>query len=934
MRPLKLEVSAFGPYAGVERLDFEKLGKGGIFLVTGDTGAGKTTLFDALSFALYGQLSGGVRGVDTVRSDYAGPETETYVELTFEHRDEVYTIRRSPQYKRPYKRGGKEGQMTTHPATASLTLPDGRVREKIGEVDEEIRQRLSMSAEQFRQIAMIAQGRFTELLNTPGAQRSGVLRQIFGTDACRELQERLKELSGRAGSDAEDKNKELRSLFDKLELAQGPQQQALEELRRDEKSVYRCAEVLALAEEQCEQDAADCERLRGELAQLDEQGRMLAKGLEQARQREEQQKALAAAHEKLQALHARKEQETQLHAALAELSQKSGELLVQIQKQREAMADYQKLESQREQLLQMKQQKETLEKRQIQLQTEQRQREEEQKQLQKQSTGLEAALNQLHQSENLRQKLDSLLNRAREVYSIWNEVGKLEAEVAAKRQAFDKAAEECLQVQLRYSRMEDLFWRNQAGEIAEKLQPNTPCPVCGSLHHPNLAQKAAEAPSKEYLDSCADEAKNAAEARENAMRALTGIKTIRDERKKSFLEGVQKVLAEESSDPLPTEPQEAAVRLAAAGKSLRSRWQTAEAACKDQKEAVERCSRAARQLETLEGVLQKVRAELETKNQQLGELSQQYTAVEAVHKTLAQNLPCASRSEAEVQLQKLVDQKADLDRQVQKGSERWENYKSELRSQQDLLAHLEQQKIEAPAGESRQQLEQKMMQNGQQHEQLQDSLLRQNARLTGNRRTADAIRKVQQESDAARERAAVAKLLSSTAGGTLTNGMGKLQFEQYVLTYYFRSAVDAANRRLVGMTGGQYELRCHGDAEGRGQSALDLDVMDHYTGRVRSVKSLSGGESFQAALALALGMSDCISSFAGGVRADTLFVDEGFGTLDDQSLENAISTLQSLAEGDKLVGIISHVPQLRDRVEKQVVIKKTTSGSHLTVKEL
>lgn len=933
MRPLKLELSAFGPYAGVEHLDFEKLGRGGIFLVTGDTGAGKTTLFDAISFALYGQLSGGVRGVDTVRSDYASPDTETYVELTFEHRDEIYTIRRSPQYKRPYKRGGKEGQMTTHAATASLTLPDGRVREKIGEVDEEIRQKLSMSAEQFRQIAMIAQGRFTELLNTPGAQRSSVLRQIFGTDACQELQGRLKELSDRASDEAEDKNKELRSLFQKLELADGPQQ-TLEELRRDEKSVYRCDEVLDLTEKQCAQDETDCAELNGELTRLEERGRILTAELEKARQQQEHQKTLAAARQKLETLLACKEQESQNHAALAQLSEESQNLLVKIQKQRETMADYEKLESGRIRLEKLKAQEAKLAEQQLRLQTDQQQKEKTHKQLQMQSAGLEEALTKRSRAENLHKELQDLLVRAREVYGLWKKASKMENEITAKQQVFLQAADACVEAQQEHTRISDLFWRSQAGEMAQKLQPNTPCPVCGSLHHPQLAQKAAEAPTKEYLDLCAKKSDDATAAREAAGTELSSIKGTYNEKLQAFLGQAQEILAQASEDAVPENAKEAAARLVQAGKNLGSRCEQAKKEREECRAAAEQCSQAARQVQLLDEQLRSMRAELEQKTQQLAELRQDLTAAEALQKSLAENLPCAFRSEAEAILQTMQSKKAELDNTIRKGSDRWENYKSSLRSQQDLVAHLEQQKMDAPQETDREKLEQELLQNGDRRQQLQNRLLHQNARLCSNRRNAQAIRKVQAEGAAARERASVAKLLHDTANGKLTNGMGKLQFEQYVLTYYFRSAVDAANRRLVGMTGGQYELLCHGGAEGRGQSALDLDVMDHYTGRVRSVKSLSGGESFQAALALALGMSDCISRFAGGVRADTLFVDEGFGTLDDQSLENAISTLQALAEGDKLVGIISHVPQLRDRVEKQVVIKKTTSGSHLTIKEL
>ena len=237
MRPLQLHLSAFGPYAGEERLELEKLGSGGLFLITGDTGAGKTTLFDAISYALFGQLSGGVRGLDTVRSDYAAPDRETFVELTFRHRGKEYTVRRTPQYQRPKKRG--EGQVV-QPATALFLAPGRPPVEKVGEVDAAVREQLGMDGDQFRQIAMIAQGQFTELLNAPGERRSAVLRQIFGTAGCRAVQDKLRAAAGEAARDAEQKTAALRQALEGFKLPQeGETARQLGERLKDEAAVWR-----------------------------------------------------------------------------------------------------------------------------------------------------------------------------------------------------------------------------------------------------------------------------------------------------------------------------------------------------------------------------------------------------------------------------------------------------------------------------------------------------------------------------------------------------------------------------------------------------------------------------------------------------------------------------------------------------------------------
>ena len=256
MRPLHLRLSAFGPYAGEETLELDKLGSSGLFLVTGDTGAGKTTLFDAISYALFGQLSGGVRSLDTVRSDYAEPDRETFVELTFLHRGKEYTVRRTPQYQRPKKRG--EGQVT-QAATALFLAPGRPPVEKVGEVDAAIRELLGMDGEQFRQIAMIAQGQFTELLNAPGERRSAVLRQIFGTAGCRTVQDKLRAAATEAARAVEQQDAALRQAFAAFKLPEeDTAARPLRDVLADEAAVWRCDEVLAQAAALCTADAAAC----------------------------------------------------------------------------------------------------------------------------------------------------------------------------------------------------------------------------------------------------------------------------------------------------------------------------------------------------------------------------------------------------------------------------------------------------------------------------------------------------------------------------------------------------------------------------------------------------------------------------------------------------------------------------------------------------
>ena len=317
MRPLHLRLSAFGPYAGEETLELDKLGSSGLFLITGDTGAGKTTLFDAVSYALFGQLSGGVRSLDTVRSDYTEPDRETFVELTFEHRGKEYTVRRTPQYQRPKKRG--EGQVT-QPATALFLAPGRPAVEKVGEVDTAIRQLLGMDGDQFRQIAMIAQGQFTELLNAPGERRSAVLRQIFGTAGCRAVQEKLRAAATEAARAVERQDAALRQAFAAFKLPEEEEAaRPLAEILKDEAAVWRCGEVLAQADALCAADEAACAAAEAQSKALDAEAEAAAAKLEAARQAAALHAAAEKAARQLAELEGQREEKDRQHAALSEV---------------------------------------------------------------------------------------------------------------------------------------------------------------------------------------------------------------------------------------------------------------------------------------------------------------------------------------------------------------------------------------------------------------------------------------------------------------------------------------------------------------------------------------------------------------------------------------------------------------------------------------
>ena len=932
MRPLHLRLSAFGPYAGEETLELDRLGSSGLFLITGDTGAGKTTLFDAVSYALFGQLSGGVRGLDTVRSDYAEPDRETFVELTFLHRGKEYTVRRTPQYQRPKKRG--EGQVT-QPATALFLAPGRPPVEKVGEVDAAVRQLLGMDGEQFRQIAMIAQGQFTELLNAPGERRSAVLRQIFGTGGCRAVQDKLRAAAAEAARDLERQDAALRQAFASFKLPEAAEEDAhpLREILEDETAVWRCDEILAGAAALCDADEAACAAAEAESRALDAEAQTAAADLEAARQAAALHTAAAGAARQLAELEGRKEQERQRHAALGEVRAALEQAELDARQQEARLPAYRRREEQR---ALRKQLEEALER----FQADRRAAAEEQKRLEEESARLaeqaKGAQEARQQEAAARARCEALALRLAQTDTALSAARRLRGAQQAAQEAaaaFAAAQERYTRAKGEYDAAEALFWQGQAGLLAANLAENVPCPVCGSLHHPAPAKQSAGAPDRAGLQRAKKELEALHASYQKSAEASGAAQAADEAARREFLRLAAAALAQ-WGEPAPDAPRQAALAL----KEVKTKGEAARAEAEAEAAAAKEAARAG---ERAEERLPACRGELEEKTErqkQLAEesagLASRLASARTLEEELGASLPFADEAEARRALEALREKAKSLSAQAEEGEKAWRAFGERLAAAQKLAAERKEDLSRAADPAEEQALAAALADVNIRRMALQSRWRALAARLAANRDAAARVKALAKQADAARRRARLADNLHRTAGGTLVGGLGKQQFEQYVLVAYFESAVAAANRRLAFMTGGQYQLLCHGAAQSRGQSALDLDVLDNYTGKRRSVRSLSGGETFQAALALALGLSDAIQQYAGGVQIDTLFVDEGFGSLDADSLENAVATLQSLADGRRLVGVISHVAELRQRLEKQVLITRTPRGSHMALREL
>lgn len=913
MRPIKLTVSAFGPYAGKNELDLEKLGKGGLYLITGDTGAGKTTIFDAITFALYGEASGSNRETDMLRSKYAAPDVPTFAELLFEYRGENYLIKRNPEYTRPKTKG--EGT-TTEKADAELHLPDGKLITGAKNVTKAVAEIMGIDRNQFSQIAMIAQGDFLKLLLASTEDRIKIFQKLFKTQLYSSIQDRLKAESNDLDSRYQKTADGIRQYIDGIEWSEDDDlKYETEKAKNGEMPV---SEVLSLVQELIERDEKADELLKEQRERAEKELTEITKKLTQADERkklrdsaEKSREKLAVETEKLSQLEGNLENERKREPEMAEIAQNISQLKARL-------SDYDELEEKKEQLDdaeskaeetagKLKKNRETAE---------------------NLKNDLESLINEGKLLENLGEerikaetKAESAKSQSKaleELSDLYSEMEQLKGELKDAQNDYLEKASDAEKKRRDYEEKHRAYLDEQAGIIAETLEEGQPCPVCGSVSHPKKAEKSQNAPTKEQLDRDKKTCEKAEKALSEASVKAGNLKISLDEKRKTFEKSFTEQLSSQDF-----ERAEETIKCAAEknGELLKQLENTLREIVKKEKRKAE---------------IQKLTAEKQEKYQKLdGEIREgenmaakyeaEKSALSSSVEQLYGKLQFKSKTEAEERIEELENcqkkytlaikaaEKAvsDCETEMAKLGAAIEEAENALKNGQDIdieslesrQGHFKQIKDEADT-------------------RLRDVI----SRLSANRSAAENISAKMEESVEIEAKWRWVKALSDTANGKLA-GKEKIMLETYIQMTYFDSIIERANTRLMVMTDGQYELKRRREAaNNRSKSGLDLDVIDHYNGSERSVKTLSGGESFKASLSLALGLADEIQSAAGGIKLDTMFVDEGFGSLDEQSLEQAIKALTSLADGERLVGIISHVSELKERIDRQIIVKKDRSG--------
>ncbi len=917
MRPLKLTIAGFGPYAGVQELDFEALGRSGLYLIAGDTGAGKTTIFDALTFALFGEASGGSRKSDMLRSKYARAEDPTYVELTFTYAGQTYTVRRNPTYDRINLKKKDATDLVEQKADAQLTLPDGSVVTKLKDVNRAVQEIIGLSREQFAQVCMISQGDFRRLLEADTETRKKIFKDIFGTGLYADLQTRLKDEASALDGQMTEARRSIRQYTEGMVCADNSDFNA--QVQKAKTDGLPTAELTELFENLLKEDRKLEDRLDEQVKAAEDAIKELEKqteAVEAYRQTKEnldklsdeerdQKKAWEAAKATLETAKVEK------NNTLPGLTEHLGKLRNQIplydelDEKNEAFQD-------KEKLLKIEQQKrDEAEKQKATLAEELSAFKDEQAKL-KDSDKDKAELDaQLQQCTDRKHALKALLDDFKNLH----EEQKTLADIQKDYLVLADAAKKRLQA---YDQMQRAFLNAQAGILAKDLQDGVPCPVCGSLEHPHPAELPAHAPTEDAVKQAKTFYDDAQSAAASASETAAGQKSKVEEKADALRKKSEELLPDTAEDQAEAAAQEQLHDCETQIKALNGKIETV-------KENIRSKEKLDEQIPQKEDALKAAEGDWTDADKQLGVLQAEHKTLADRIKELQQSLTFPDKSSAEQEIGKLQEQSEALEKALSDAQEQQTQTLEALGVTRGAIEQLQKQ-LETGADGDLDKLSAQLDVQKKQKKALEEQRQTVLTRIEVNGQARDKIDKQRGKLEELETQCTWLNALVRTATGTLP-GKAKIDLETYVQTTYFDRILERANLRLQKMSGGQYDLKRRRNADDlKSKSGLELDIIDHINATERSVNTLSGGEAFLASLALALGLSDEVQ-MSTGIHLDTLFVDEGFGSLDSEALSKAYQTLAGLTEGNRLVGIISHVAELKERIDRQIVVTKSPDGS-------
>ena len=933
MRPIELKMSAFGPFAGLTTLRLDALGTDGLYLITGDTGAGKTTIFDAIIYALYGEASGNIRTTDMLRSKYANADTATFVELTFVFKDKTYIVRRNPEYLRPSKRG--EGKFTKESAKAQLTMPDKEVITGLVSVNNKIIEIIGLNKNQFSQIAMLPQGEFMRLLLADTRQRIEIFREIFDTEPYLLLQDRIKKDANELYRLVSDYKKSMAQYVADVYCDENSEyNQALINIKND--SQMSIKEILDIIDKIIAQDKLCADEYDKAIISIDKEIDQLNSKLTIAIQTERIKDDYKSALTQLNKLTEEYENVYSIYKAECEKDSERNELSLNIEKSSEKLESYELLEKYKKDYGKKLDKINNITQ---DIHEDTNSLNECIKQIDNCKIEAEILKNTELEIEKLNSKISDIIKK-KEAVEYLKDV--FERKIKAVSQA-DEAKDRYMsafaayeEANNRYLKMEKAFFNEQAGIMAAALAEGEPCPVCGSVTHPVPAVAGDDAPTemqlKKYKIYVEDKSKECSE-----LSSQSGILSGQAESMNNMFCGSIVNFNTQWKEALDNSSDDETIRvdiiqlLADLGKIL-------DEAMLEKKNADENISKYNNLIKMLSDYEKKIEQFKDKINKSKNELAILSTQNENMQKQISQ-LEKELGNKDIMQAKKLINdmklKKVQLDKAYEAAKKQYDEYtiniktlKNRISDLQKQISHTDKQKtpdIDIPMYEKQLEDMKKDRLKLREKENIVD------IRIANNEKIYKSIERVNEKSEKSEKHYSWLRTLSDTVNGSLS-GKSRIKLETYVQMSFFDRIIMRANTRFMRLTDGQYELKRSDSKDNyKNQTGLELDIIDHYNGTIRSVKSLSGGEAFEASLSMALGMSDEIQSRSGGIQIDTMFIDEGFGSLDDESLSQAVKVLNSLSSSDRLIGIISHVSVLKDRIDKQIVVSKGKTGGSSAV---
>lgn len=926
MRPIKLVMCGFGPYADKTVVDFTLLGESGLYLITGDTGAGKTTIFDAISYALYGEASGQVREVKSLRSKYADDETESYVELEFEYRDEKYKIRRIPEYMRKAKRGDKLVVQKEEAELYFLTKDREPIINKKN-VNDAVTEIIGLDRGQFSQIAMIAQGDFMKVLLTGTDERSKILRKIFNTNEYLDLQEKLKRKKNELKFKYQDIEKSIKNYIASVQC--GNDENDKEKLKQiiDDNTFWKTEDINNFILELINKD-------KDLLKTLEKNKKEVNKNLEKINEtigktvnvlagmkniennENELAKVLEVMPKLLENYNLQKETEREREKLSTE---------IEIEKQKlesynELTKELESLHNRQENLIKLKN-KETKIKGDV-------------ENIENSILISEKRLEEIKECEVEFEKCQSSIKSVEDKINLYSNLKKLfkkyvevKDEHKSLKEKYVESVNEYNNASQNYESLMAKYMDAQAGMLGQNLKEGEPCPVCGSTSHPHITEVKDEIPSEKDLKN----AKNLRQKKEEKRSEISGNLRAKITEIDSLKERIDDVVNENPNEFAESIDENSFNILEENTKKLNDDIKNLNVKAKELSDFKE-------EKKTIEENLPKLKNELESKKTEIVEISnkiiEENTNIANANiriEELQSKLKYSSLKEAEEYISSLQDKRNRLIELFEKARDNYEEAKERKSGLENAIAALKNQ-FKNSKVEDLDELKEEKKQLQSMEKELGKSEKEVHSRLDMNKFANERIEKCMDEAVEVEDKLQVVGSLADTCNGTLSS-KSRITLETYVQMEMFDRIIVKANSHFRDMTSGQYELKRKREADNKvSKSGLELNVIDYYSGSERDIKTLSGGESFKASLSMALGLSDEIQAKSGGIKIDTLFVDEGFGSLDGESLESAMRALSSITDVGRLVGIISHVSELKTRIDRQIVVTKDKEkGSKLEI---